>query len=105
MSASSSTTTTTTTDYRLSVLSRIVAASVGGYVLVTMSHLALTTLLPVDYYKALLFSMQTGFISWTLIIIWAFAARTATRAWHGLALVALPLAIIDASYFINGGAL
>jgi hypothetical protein len=98
-------TTATTTDHRLNVLSRIVAAAVGGYVLVTMSHLALTVVLPVDYFKALLFSMQTGFISWTLIIIWAFAARTATRAWRGLALVALPLAIIDAWYFISGGVL
>ena len=92
-----------TTAYRLSVLSRVIAASIGGYVLVNLMHLALTVVLPVDYYKALLFSMQTGFLWWTCIVIWCFASRTATRAWIGLALFTLPFALIDAWYWYHGG--
>lgn len=89
--------------YRWSVLSRIVAAAAGGYALVNLAHLGLMAILPVDDYKALLFSMQTGFLYYTGIVIWCFAARTAARAWLGLALVALPLALIDVWYWIHRG--
>jgi hypothetical protein len=88
---------------RWSVLSRCVAAAVGGYALVTLLHLALPALLPWDSYKALLFSSQTGYLYYTGIIIWCFAARTARRAWLGLALVALPLVLIDAWYLTHRG--
>lgn len=91
-----------TTEYRLSVLSRVIAASVGGYVSVNIANLAWTLLLPVERYKALLFSMQSGFVVWTLLILWIFAARTATRAWLGLLLFTLPLAAVDAWYYFNG---
>ena len=89
--------------YRWSVLSRFVAAAAGGYAVVTLLHLAFTVVVPVDYYKALLFSSQTGYLYYTGIIIWCFAARTARRAWLGLALVALPLVLVDALYMIHRG--
>jgi hypothetical protein len=89
--------------YRWSVLSRSIAAAVGGYAVVTLLHLALTATLPMDGYKALLFSSQTGYLYYTGIIIWCFAARTATRAWLGLAAVASPLVLIDAGYLIHRG--
>jgi len=89
--------------YRWSVLSRAVAAAVGGYAVVTLLHLGLTAVLPMDGYKALLFSSQTGYLYYTGIIIWCFAVRTARRAWQGLALVALPLALIDAWFLFHRG--
>jgi hypothetical protein len=92
-----------TAEYRWSVLSRCVAAAVGGYAIVTLLQLAMIAVLPVDYFKALLFSAQTGYLYYTGIIIWCFAVRTARRAWLGLGLVALPLALIDASYLIFRG--
>lgn len=88
--------------YRLSVLSRVIAASAGGYAVVQIANLAWTLLLPLDRGEALLLSMQSGFVVWTLVILWAFAARTATRAWLGLLLFALPLALVDAFYFFSG---
>ena len=89
--------------YRWSVLSRVVAAAAGGYAVVTLTHLALMVVLPVKGYMALLFSMQTGWLYYTGVIIWCFAARTAARAWLGLALVALPLVLIDAAYWLHRG--
>ncbi len=89
--------------YRWSVLSRVVAAAAGGYAVVTLTHLALMVVLPVKAYMALLFSMQTGWLYYTGVIIWCFAARTAARAWLGLALVALPLVLIDAAYWLHRG--
>lgn len=87
--------------YRWSVLSRCVAAAAGGYVLVTLLQLAFTAVLPWDYYKSLLFSSQTGYLYYTGVIIWCFAARTAKRAWLGLLVVALPLIAIDAWYLLH----
>ncbi len=84
-------------------MSRVVAAVAGGYAVVTLTQLALMVVLPVKAYKALLFSMQTGWLYYTGVIIWCFAARTAKRAWLGLALAALPLALIDAAYWFHRG--
>jgi hypothetical protein len=90
--------------YRWSVFSRCVAASAGGYAVISLLHLAMVTVLPWDSYKAMLFSSQTGYLYWTGIIIWCFATRTAKRAWLGLAVVALPLLLIDAWFLMQRGA-
>lgn len=92
---------TLTAAYRWSVLSRCVAAAAGGYAIVTLLHLAMTVVLPWDVHKSMLFISQTGYLYYTGIIIWCFAARTARRAWLGLVLVALPLLLIDAWYFFH----
>ncbi len=91
-----------TTAYRLSIFSRVLAASVGAYVLINLANLALSILLPFEQYKALLFAMQTSFIYYTLAIIWVFSVRTATKAWLGLIAVAVPLALVDAYYYFQG---
>ncbi|MES2623640.1 MAG: DUF3649 domain-containing protein [Pseudomonadota bacterium] len=89
---------------RLSVFSRVVAASIGAYVLVNLGNLALSFLLPGEQYRALLLAMQTGFLIYTLAIIWVFSVRTATKAWLGLLAVAIPLIIIDGFFYLRGGA-
>lgn len=89
--------------YRWSVASRCLAASVGGYLLVSLSHLALPVVLPIESYKTLLFASQTGYLTWTGVIIWSFAARTASRAWVGLLLVSLPLMLVDGWYLLQRG--
>jgi hypothetical protein len=93
------------TAYRLSVFSRVVAASLGAYAVVNLANMALALLLPAEQYKALLFAMQISFIFYTLAIIWVFAVRTATKAWLGLIAVAVPLALVDAYYYFHGVAL
>jgi hypothetical protein len=90
--------------YRWSVASRCAAAAAGGYALVSMLQVAFMAVLPTEYYKALLFSSQTGYLYWTGIIVWCFATRTALRAWLGLAVVAAPLALIDAWYLLQRSA-
>ncbi|MES2604472.1 MAG: DUF3649 domain-containing protein [Pseudomonadota bacterium] len=91
-----------TLEYRLGILSRVLAASVGAYVLVNLANYALSFLLPFEQYQGLLFAMQISFLFYTLAIIWAFAARTARRAWFGLLIVAAPLALIAAYYYFSG---
>jgi hypothetical protein len=89
------------TAYRWSVASRCVAAALGGYAVVTLLHVASMAVLPGDYHRSLLFSSQTGYLYYTGIIIWCFATRTAKRAWLGLAVAALPLALLDAWYLLH----
>jgi hypothetical protein len=90
--------------YRWGVASRFVAAAVGGYAVVTLLQVAFMALLPTDYHQSLLFGSQTGYLYWTGIIVWCFAARTARRAWLGLAVVALPLALLAAWYLLQRSA-
>lgn len=87
--------------YRWSVVSRIVAAAFGGYAVVSLLHVAFIALLPSELHQSLLFASQTGYLWWTGLIIWCFATATATRAWVGLALLALPLIAIDAWYLMQ----
>ena len=88
--------------WRLSILSRVVAASIGAYVLVNLCSMALGYLLPVEHFKALLFGMQISFLFYTVAIIWVFSVRSATRAWLGLIAIAIPLAIIDGFFYFRG---
>ena len=90
--------------YRLSIFSRIMAASIGGYILVNLSNLALSYILPVPQYQGLLFAMMISFIFYTLAIIWVFAVRTATKAWLGLIAAALPFALTDVAFYYWGAA-
>jgi hypothetical protein len=87
--------------YRWGIASRFIAAALGGYAIVSLLHVAFMALLPIAYPRALLFSSQTGYLWWTGLVVWCFAARTARRAWLGLAMLALPLAIIDAWYLLH----
>ncbi len=87
--------------YRWSVVSRIVAAALGGYFIVTLLHVAFIAVLPTELHRTLLFASQTGYLYWTGLIVWCFATRSATRAWVGLAVLAVPLIAIDAWYLLT----
>jgi hypothetical protein len=88
--------------YRLSMLSRVAAASIGAYVVINMANLALGFILPFPFYKSLLFAMQISFFFYVIAIIWVFSVRTAAKAWLGLAVTAVPLGLIDAWYLLAG---
>ncbi len=72
--------------------SRIVAALFGGYALAALASMAALAL-PLDEPQAVLTGMQSSFLVYAVAVIWVFAARSARRAWAGLAVVALPLAL------------
>ncbi len=72
------------------LLSRIVAALLGGYALAALSSVAVLAL-PMSKTEAVLTGMQASFLVYALAVIWVFAARSATRAWAGLLIVGAPL--------------
>jgi len=80
--------------YRLGVASRAVAAIAGGYGVAALSAAALALCLPAAFGMARSEAAMTGtlasFIVFALAVMWVFAARTAWRAWSGLAVAAVP---------------
>lgn len=75
------------------MLSRIIAAIVGGYGFTYAFTAALARVLPVNKVDALISATLLSFAVYTSAVLWAFACRSARRAWAGLAL-GLPLAVI-----------
>lgn len=79
--------------YRLGVASRAVAAIAGGYGVAALCAAALAMCLPAAFGMARSEATMTGtlasFIVFALAVMWVFAARTALRAWSGLAIAAL----------------
>lgn len=87
---------------RLNVLSRITAAVFGGYAMSQAVSIAVAAILPISRGEGVLSAMILSFAIYTVAIIWAFAARTATRAWLGLLLPILILAL-PVWFIVTGG--
>ncbi|RYY59150.1 MAG: DUF3649 domain-containing protein [Comamonadaceae bacterium] len=69
------------------IASRALAAAVGGYLLASAAPVPLVAFLRMDRVDAVLTAMSLGFVVYTAAVMWAFAARTATRAWAGIGVV------------------
>jgi hypothetical protein len=74
------------------LLSRIVAALIGGYALAALAGVAALAL-PLDRTQAVITGQLVSFLVFTGVAIWVFAVRSARRAWAGLLLTAIPLAL------------
>ncbi|MCD2164953.1 DUF3649 domain-containing protein [Comamonas koreensis] len=72
------------------LLSRIAAAIGGGYALAAVASVAVLAL-PMAKPQAVLAGTMASFLVYTGAVIWVFAVRSATRAWVGLLLAAIPL--------------
>lgn len=82
------------------LLSRIVAAVVGGYGLAALTSVAALAL-PIVRSEAVLVGMLASFIVYTAAIIWVFAAGSPRRAWVGLAWAAMPLAVAAGAVWLR----
>ena len=74
------------------VTARIVGAVFGGYALGALASVAALAL-PVSAPQAVITGMLASFVVYACAVIWAFLARSARRAWAGLLVAALPLAL------------
>jgi hypothetical protein len=79
--------------YRLGVASRALAAIVGGYALSALVATVSAIWFPGTRAEAAIFGMLLSFVIYTLAVMWVFAVRSAWRAWLGLLLPSLPLAL------------
>ncbi|MBY4947439.1 DUF3649 domain-containing protein [Cupriavidus respiraculi] len=79
--------------YRLAVASRAVAAIGGGYVLAAAATTVLSLVLPLSRSEAVVTATLLSFLVYAGAVIWVFAARSAWRAWIGIALPATALGL------------
>lgn len=68
----------------IGVIARVIAALLGGYILASLSTIALTLALPIDRSEAALTGIMAGFVVYVGAVMWAFAASSAWRACTGL---------------------
>jgi hypothetical protein len=73
------------------LLSRIVAAVLGGYAVAALVSVAALAL-PISTPQAVVTGQLASFVVYAGAVIWVFAARSALRAWAGLVIVAASLA-------------
>jgi hypothetical protein len=82
---------------RWSVASRTLAAVVGGYAVTTLLNLAVPLLfsaLGAGLPQALASALMASFLIWAVIVMAAFHARSAARAWAWLIGAAIPLGLV-----------
>lgn len=85
--------------YRIGVAVRAVAAILGGYGVAALWATALALYLPTARVEASLTGIMVAFVVYPCVVMWVFAARSATLAWLGLlALAALPGALLAIHY-------
>ena len=84
--------------YRFGVAARAIAAILGGYGVAALSAAVLALCLPAAFGMARSEATMTGtlasFLVFALAVVWVFAARTALRAWSGLAVAAGSLGVL-----------
>lgn len=71
--------------YRWSIVSRIAAATLGGYALTSAATVLLALAWPAPKAQAVLWATMLSFVIYTAAVIWAVYVRSATRAWVGMA--------------------
>ena len=74
------------------LISRIVAAVLGGYALAALGSVAALAL-PMDRAQAVIAGMLASFAIYAGAVVWVFAVRSALRAWLGLLAAAVPLSL------------
>jgi len=79
--------------YRLAVASRCLAALLGGYLLASMASVCIALLAPLSRVDATLNGLLLSFVFYLLAFIWCFACRSAWRAWLGVLLPSLLMAM------------
>lgn len=68
-------------------LSKIMAGTVGGYLVMISLHLLLTRIFPRENVVATAFF--TGYILWAFLLLWAFIAKNVWQVWLTYAALSL----------------
>lgn len=83
-----------TSRYRWSVASRVLAASVGGYGLVSVLAAALALSLPMPRLEAVMTAIMVSFLAYAAIIMTIFHTRRVSRIWIWLCIAAVPPSVV-----------
>jgi hypothetical protein len=78
--------------YRIDVVSRVVAAIGGGYLLAAAATALLAVLLPTQRAEAVITATLLSFLTYASAVLWVFSTRSALRAWVGILMTTVLLA-------------
>jgi len=84
------------------LVSRVIAATLGAYALAALTSVAAVAL-PIPRTEAVITGILLSFVVYTLTVIWVFAVRSATRAWGGVLVAAVPLLLAAWSVWQDPG--
>jgi hypothetical protein len=76
-----------------SIVSRVIAAIIGGYVLANLIAILLSHLLPMSQPEAVMVSMLCSFAVYAAVAMWVFTTKTATKSWVGLLITSVVSAV------------
>lgn len=91
------------TSSRNALLSRVAAAVLGGYVLVSSATVFLSYLFPTERAEAVLAATLLSYAVYTGAVIWVFAVKTLRRAWLGLIVPAIAMGVLSLVLDTFGG--
>jgi len=63
------------------VISRVIAAFIGAYLLANLGAIALSYVLPVSQASGVMIATQLSFLIYAAAVLWIFSAKTCWRAW------------------------
>lgn len=86
--------------YRLAIAARTLLAIAGGYAFAALCSASLALALPLARPQAVLAATQLSFALYCAMVIWAFSASSAKRAWW----VAVALCAVPALHLLLQGA-
>ncbi len=85
----------------IQIISRVVAAAVGGYALSSLAAVCFSIVLPMARAEAVLVGTMASFVIYVSVILWVFSAPSAARAWAGLVLCAALLGMLIAVHKVG----
>jgi len=80
--------------HRLNVLSRVLAAAIGGYALAAVATACLSVVLPLPRADAAFLATLLSFFVHACVVIWAFAVRSSMHVWIGITGAIAVLALV-----------
>ena len=86
---------------RLAILSRVIAAIVGGYAIASLSSVLLSLAMPASRQEAVQIGLLVAIPVWVAVWIWAFSARRMVAVWRGIAGIAVVMGAL--AYIARAG--
>ena len=77
--------------YPLRIISLVLAATIGGYILTSAMIIFLSAIVPMEKPDAIVASSLFSYAIYTAAVIWVFVVRDSRRAWLGMLLPSLVL--------------
>lgn len=88
--------------YYWRVVSRLLAAGLGGYTLTVTASVLLALILPLPKSQAVMTMSLLGFFSWSMAIMWVYATASLAHVWRVLLALILLTGLASTALRLTG---